>query len=231
MRLCHHCHSKTKKGGGKRKEKAEGYYRHALPQAYPHQYCGRINRICRVMIIISTKSEKNILLLLSLSAKQKNQAFNENVGLKYCALQILWRTAFLCSLTLLVFWGKVEAKAVKRCCISIIPQQEGENLFPELFRGLMECTITKHRGWGWAALLWRLSSEFFSLKTPSSLLTGLLTQPKIFLYYIKIPAKSLDSAAMTKTDSKSVSVGQAESASCGFSQRNNSCGSTALLTN
>lgn len=54
-------------------------------------------------------------------------------------------------------------------------------------------------------LSWKSTSEFFSLKTPSFLLPEFLTPSKIFLCYIKIPVKSLDSAAMTKTESKSVS--------------------------
>lgn len=174
VRLCHHCHSKTKKKEG---EKGRKKLKDTTDMHFPRLI--HINIMAGLTGFVEFDHNihqewKNILLLLSLSAKQKHQAFNENVGLKYCVLQILWRTAFLCSLRLLVFWGKVEAKAVKGCCISIIPQQEGENLFPELFRGLMECTTAKHRGWDWAALLWRLSSEFFSLKTPPSLLPGFL---------------------------------------------------------
>lgn len=93
---------------------------------------------------------------------------------------------FSCAVfALSVFGGKVEAKVVKGGCISIFPQQEGTNLFPELFRRLLECTTAKHRGWDCAALLWRLTAELFSLKTPSFLLPVFLTPTKYFYITLK----------------------------------------------
>lgn len=80
------------------------------------------------------------------------------MGLKDCVLGVLWRTVFLRSLYTPCVWREGGSKGSKRRLWCIFPQQEGENLFPELFRGLMECTTAKDGGWDCAALSQRLTS-------------------------------------------------------------------------
>lgn len=197
MRLCDHCHSKTKEGGKGKEKLKDTTDIFIFPQANPHQYCGRINRICGVMIIISTKNKTMYYCYCPCQQNKKLRLSNKMWARKTVHWEFYEELFSYAAFTLRVFGEKVEAKAVKGGCISIFPQQAGKNLFPELFRGLMECTTAKHGDWDCAALSWRLNSEFFSLKTQSFLLPGSLTPPKIFLYYTEIPVKSLDSAAMT----------------------------------
>lgn len=93
-----------------------------------------------------------------------------------------------------VFGGKVEAKAVKGGCMHL-PSTRGGKSVPRALQRIDGMHHSQERRLRLCCSL--TETDFFSLKMPSFLLPGFLTPPKIFLYYIEVSVKSLDSAAVT----------------------------------